>query len=472
MVPLIIGFLASVIGLGGIGAKVREIVQSLQKPVNKAVDFVIDTGLKVAAPIIRGLAGVSSKVKAKVAAGKAWVKGKAEAGKAWVKNKVYGGDDSPEGKQQRLDRGMASGVTAANRFAGKTVGEKVLKPVLSVIGKRHGLAVLEPVMQGENWAVHGEVQRAIAPTRVKGAALPAGHLAPLTPTEEAELIAALGNDALHDLVPTVAAKYLLDLHRAGAPAAMVKSIAAEAGAAGLARVAASAPAATAADIMKAIAATPGVGVPVAMDMLGFAATNGWPASRIAPFFTAAAGAGVNTKDGWRDIIWWADKFALSHVGSTDPGGGVPGAMVGSVAIRWRENEMATIELHDNDIAHFAARHTVQLFDFSGAKPDNSLFDHTVKGSTLERAVLDGLREASVKEAIKNLIVRAHTAGNADAYTAVPMSVGAGSGRLQVGIRVALVGGIWTGRTVNLFPSSGVTNISGPRIAAIRQLIGK
>ena len=50
MVPIIIGFLASVIGLGGIGAKVREIIQKLQKPVNQAIDFVIKTGLKLAGP--------------------------------------------------------------------------------------------------------------------------------------------------------------------------------------------------------------------------------------------------------------------------------------------------------------------------------------------------------------------------------------------------------------------------------------
>ena len=91
MVPIIIGFLASVIGLGGIGAKVREIIQKLQKPVNQAVDFVIKTGLKLAGPIIRGISGISKKVKAKVAAGKAWVKGKAEAGKAWVKEKFTDG---------------------------------------------------------------------------------------------------------------------------------------------------------------------------------------------------------------------------------------------------------------------------------------------------------------------------------------------------------------------------------------------
>ena len=90
MVPIIIGFLASVIGLGGIGQKIREIVETLQKPVNKALDFVIKTGLKLAGPIIRGIKGISGKVKAKVAAGKAWVKGKVEAGKQWVKGKIAG----------------------------------------------------------------------------------------------------------------------------------------------------------------------------------------------------------------------------------------------------------------------------------------------------------------------------------------------------------------------------------------------
>jgi hypothetical protein len=75
MVPILIGFLASVIGIGGIGQKIREIIGKLQKPVNKALDFVIKTGLKLAGPIIRGLKGIGGKVKAKVAAGKAYVKG-------------------------------------------------------------------------------------------------------------------------------------------------------------------------------------------------------------------------------------------------------------------------------------------------------------------------------------------------------------------------------------------------------------
>ncbi|MDQ0850364.1 hypothetical protein QFZ65_002302 [Arthrobacter sp. B3I9] len=94
MVPILIGFLASVIGLGGIGQKIRQIIETLQKPVNKALDFVIKTGLKLAGPIIRGIKGFAGKVKGKVAEGKAYVKGKVEAGKAWVRGKS-GGDIGP-----------------------------------------------------------------------------------------------------------------------------------------------------------------------------------------------------------------------------------------------------------------------------------------------------------------------------------------------------------------------------------------
>jgi hypothetical protein len=109
------------------------------------LDFVIKGALKLAGPLIKGIKGIGAKVKAK----------------------VLGGDDSPEGKKKRLDKGMAAGVSAANRFAGRKVGEKVLKPVLGLLGKRYGLAVLEPVKQDEHWAVHGEVQRATQSTGAK-----------------------------------------------------------------------------------------------------------------------------------------------------------------------------------------------------------------------------------------------------------------------------------------------------------------
>jgi hypothetical protein len=159
MVPIIIGFLASLIGLGGIGQKIREIVEKLQKPVNKALDFVIKTGLKLAGPIIRGLKGLGTRAKAKFS-----------AGVAKIKAKVRGGDDTSAGRQRRLVLGVDEGVSAANRFAGKTVGDKVLRPVLAAIRMRRGLSVLEPVRQGDMWAVHGEVQRITKPTAAKAGA--------------------------------------------------------------------------------------------------------------------------------------------------------------------------------------------------------------------------------------------------------------------------------------------------------------
>lgn len=98
MVPILIGFLASAIGIGGIAEKIKEILQKLQKPVNMAIDFLIKKGLQLAGPIIAKIKGIAGKVKGKIEAGKAWVKGKYEAGKAWVKGKVAAGEEWAKGK--------------------------------------------------------------------------------------------------------------------------------------------------------------------------------------------------------------------------------------------------------------------------------------------------------------------------------------------------------------------------------------
>ncbi|MEO9326045.1 hypothetical protein ABFT23_21305 [Nocardioides sp. C4-1] len=90
MVPVLIGFLASVLGVGGIGEKIKSIIQTLQKPFTKAIDVVIKAGLKLAGPVIRGVTGLGAKAKKKVAAGKAYVKGKVDAGKTWTKDKIAG----------------------------------------------------------------------------------------------------------------------------------------------------------------------------------------------------------------------------------------------------------------------------------------------------------------------------------------------------------------------------------------------
>jgi hypothetical protein len=54
-------------------------------------------------------------------------------------------------------------------LTGRIVKDRMLRPILGAIRVRYGLSVLEPVRQGEFWAVHGEVQRMTAPTTLKAA---------------------------------------------------------------------------------------------------------------------------------------------------------------------------------------------------------------------------------------------------------------------------------------------------------------
>jgi hypothetical protein len=76
-VPMIISGLASLLGLGGIGAKVKSIIEGVQKPVNKVIDSIIGGVIKAAGPLIRAFKR-----------GAGWVRGKVEAGKTWVKGKA------------------------------------------------------------------------------------------------------------------------------------------------------------------------------------------------------------------------------------------------------------------------------------------------------------------------------------------------------------------------------------------------
>lgn len=41
-IPVVIGFLASLLGLGGISEKIRQVIQTIQAPINKAIDWVIN----------------------------------------------------------------------------------------------------------------------------------------------------------------------------------------------------------------------------------------------------------------------------------------------------------------------------------------------------------------------------------------------------------------------------------------------
>jgi hypothetical protein len=93
--PLAISFLASLLGLGGISDKIREGIEMVRKPIQKAVDFVVMGAVKGFQKLFGGAIGW---VKDKAAKGKAWVKDKATAAKDWAAGKAGALKDKITGK--------------------------------------------------------------------------------------------------------------------------------------------------------------------------------------------------------------------------------------------------------------------------------------------------------------------------------------------------------------------------------------
>jgi Domain of unknown function (DUF4157)/Pretoxin HINT domain len=141
------------------------------------VDFVSNFLLKK----IRGAASkVAGKIKAiaqKIGNKLKGVFAKEKKGSGKPKDKFLGGKDSKDGKpsrkkkqspedkekeelekkQKKVDRAVTAATVAVNALAGKRVGKTVLIPILQGIKRAFGLKILEPVEDGDNWAVYGEI---------------------------------------------------------------------------------------------------------------------------------------------------------------------------------------------------------------------------------------------------------------------------------------------------------------------------
>src|SRR5262249_7434601 len=74
-----------------------------------------------------------------------------------ARDRVRRDDDSPAGQLARLNSALAAGVAACNRFRGRPVAGKILKPLLASIRVRYGLSVLRPVATGDHWVVYGRI---------------------------------------------------------------------------------------------------------------------------------------------------------------------------------------------------------------------------------------------------------------------------------------------------------------------------
>ena len=84
-IPLVIDFLAKLLGLGNIGQKVQAIIQKLRQPVENAVNWVINQGMKAYKKVSNKLK--KSKLGKKFGAFKKKAKQKLKAAKQWGKNK-------------------------------------------------------------------------------------------------------------------------------------------------------------------------------------------------------------------------------------------------------------------------------------------------------------------------------------------------------------------------------------------------
>ncbi|HEY9286457.1 MAG TPA: EndoU domain-containing protein [Candidatus Dormibacteraeota bacterium] len=113
-IPVAIGFLASLLGLGGISDKIRSIIHAIQEPIHNIISKVLGVVLKPFKWIGNKLKQGAAWAKKKVQQGVTFVKEKAKAGVAYVKGKVGGifgnkKDDerTPEQRAADRDRGLA-----------------------------------------------------------------------------------------------------------------------------------------------------------------------------------------------------------------------------------------------------------------------------------------------------------------------------------------------------------------------------
>jgi len=115
--PMVIGFMASLLGLGGISEKIRGILQKVQEPVGKVIDKVIGTIVKIGKSLFRRLTG-------------------------------RGGDTARSEAVKRKAEEMLTGPTAA-RFENKEGLDRVVANVLTTL-RPEGLRTLTAVPNRED----------------------------------------------------------------------------------------------------------------------------------------------------------------------------------------------------------------------------------------------------------------------------------------------------------------------------------
>jgi hypothetical protein len=159
ILPLAISFLASLLGVGGIAEKIKEIIEKIRAPINKLVTAVIT-------PILRPLKKLYDK-------GAKFVKGAIDKGKALgqnavgkVKSLLGGGRDKSPASQQPTDARTGQQKQSALASARADIQALLTSPSatldsvkkgLPIVKERHGLTALN-LVPGEPTSVEQPVE--------------------------------------------------------------------------------------------------------------------------------------------------------------------------------------------------------------------------------------------------------------------------------------------------------------------------
>ena len=163
-IPVAIGFLASLLGLGGISDKIKSVIHAIQEPIHNIISKVLGVVLKpfkwIGSKIKQGAAWAKKSLEQ----GVTYVKEKAKAGVALVKGRVRGlfgkapGEPDHRGeeeKQEALSSAVAAGEAVLNEpgIAPQAVHER-----LPAIKSRFGLTALELVHEsGSRFHIHAKI---------------------------------------------------------------------------------------------------------------------------------------------------------------------------------------------------------------------------------------------------------------------------------------------------------------------------
>jgi uncharacterized protein YicC (UPF0701 family) len=206
-IPVVIGFLASLLGVGGISEKIKDVIEKIRKPIDAAIDWVITKVLalvKVAGKFIAGVFGKKDKEK--------------KPDKEEEKHEEPAG--VPQDPNERLRLGSQAALRVVNAYGKSPVARPAVEPSLALIKARFGLSVLELREKASRWSFVLTVNPTIG---VDTDALVAGivPLTPLTPVEETKVRAIPGGP---ELLSTIAAMVAGGSSKVGAEIAVAKTV--------------------------------------------------------------------------------------------------------------------------------------------------------------------------------------------------------------------------------------------------------